>query len=489
MRNSFEFRRNRKSSEEVYVYTKKKSPFKKIRRKSCQNRQSVEIPKKIKIFTKNDFEKENIPCSSNKSLQIINILNNFIGKEFYKDFPINNINNKQKIILNDDNDNKKLKPSNKKSIKNKSDTKDNNETNIPRVMMAQSKKEVFNSLSLLDSDSLNFMNKESVVKGKRSETESKTKSHIGYGRRSVDISCYNKNITNQFKNKLKYNCKKTSEKSYISDDKMITSSKKNILDELLMKDLNEDEIIKIKENIVNDMNLLQLKKRISLLKKTYVFKGSNKMEKEKNNLEKVKTFHYPNIKEVNIIPNINEHEETYDSLMNKKKSDKSMNENSKKNKLKFSNKNRAIVRKANLFDSLDEEDGFYEKTIDIYIPPNSIFLRIFDILLLISSLIYFIMIPYFLSSDFFVTEVNHSFISILIFIDIIYIMDIIINFFRPYKSFDDSLIKSTKKIFINYVKSWFLIDLIQAIPYFSLFDFLKKKKYFGQSENLYLTND
>ena len=481
MRNSFEFKRNRKNSEEIYIYTKKKSPIKKIRRKSCQNRQSVEFPK-IKIFAKNDFEIENIPSPSNKSLQIINILNNFIGKDFYNDFPINNINNKQKIILNDDNNNKKFRLS-KKFTKNKSDSK------LPHVNVAKSKKEVFNSLSLVDSDSINVMNKESLVKGIKSEIKKDSKNK-GCGRRSVDLSCYNKNITNQFKNK--YDHHNTSEKSFISGDKTITSTKTNIIDELLMKDLNEDEIIKIKENIVNDMNLLQLKKRISLLKKTFVFKKSNKMEKEKNNLEKIKTFHHANIKEVNIIPNNNDHEETYDGLINKriplKKSDKSIHESDKKNKLKFSNKNRAIMRKANLFDSLDEEDGFYEKTIDIYIPPNSIFLKIFDILLLISSLIYFIVIPYFLSRDFFITEINHSFISILIFIDIIYIMDIIINFFRPYKSFDDNLIKSTKKIFINYVKSWFLIDLIQAIPYFSLFDFLKKK-YFGQSKNLYLTND
>ena len=65
------------------------------------------------------------------------------------------------------------------------------------------------------------------------------------------------------------------------------------------------------------------------------------------------------------------------------------------------------------------------------------------------------------------------------------IIEIIINFFRPYKSFDDNLIKSTKQIFFNYVKNFFLIDLIEAFPYFSLFDFLEKKNIL-KSQKIYI---
>ena len=92
-----------------------------------------------------------------------------------------------------------------------------------------------------------------------------------------------------------------------------------------------------------------------------------------------------------------------------------------------------------------------------------------------SSLFYFTVIPYILSKGYFIKNDNYFYKSILIIIDIIYIIDIIINFFRAYHNFDENLIKNTKKIFAHYIKTWFIIDLIEAIPYFSLIQFYKCK--------------
>jgi hypothetical protein len=61
-------------------------------------------------------------------------------------------------------------------------------------------------------------------------------------------------------------------------------------------------------------------------------------------------------------------------------------------------------------------------------------------------------------------------------IDAFYIIDVILNFFRAYQTYDDHLIRRTKKIFFHYFKTWFLIDLIQAFPYFSFLQLLEKRQ-------------
>ena len=62
-------------------------------------------------------------------------------------------------------------------------------------------------------------------------------------------------------------------------------------------------------------------------------------------------------------------------------------------------------------------------------------------------------------------------------IDLIYIIDIIINFFRAYQDFDEHLIRKARKIFLHYLKTWFIADFIQAIPYYSLIQFYKNMKH------------
>ena len=95
--------------------------------------------------------------------------------------------------------------------------------------------------------------------------------------------------------------------------------------------------------------------------------------------------------------------------------------------------------------------------------------------MLFSSLFYFIIIPYLLSQNYFLVEDNNIVILFLLFIDLMYIIDVIINCFRAYKNFDETIIKRTKKIFSHYLQNWLFVDLIQAFPYYSLLYFLKKR--------------
>jgi hypothetical protein len=134
---------------------------------------------------------------------------------------------------------------------------------------------------------------------------------------------------------------------------------------------------------------------------------------------------------------------------------------------------RHLMKKNLVYDSFDDEE-YKEEEIDYYISPDSWYIKIFDILLLFSSLIYFIMIPYFLSKNYLVKKESKTWKIIFVLIDIIYIIDIVINFFRAYTNFDEHLVRKTKTIFFNYIKSWFLLDLIQAIPFYSLIKFFEK---------------
>ena len=137
---------------------------------------------------------------------------------------------------------------------------------------------------------------------------------------------------------------------------------------------------------------------------------------------------------------------------------------------------RILTRKKYLYDSMDDEEE-KEEFMECYISPNSIYTKIFDILLFLSSLFYLTYVPYLISYNFFQKEKeNNIWMIILVIIDIFYIIDIIINFFRAYQNFDENLVRKKKIIFMHYIKSWFIIDFIQAIPYFLLITFLEHIK-------------
>ena len=218
--------------------------------------------------------------------------------------------------------------------------------------------------------------------------------------------------------------------------------------------LNEMEILKINENIQNDVNFIQLKKKISKLKKT--MKKNNKYATKENSEENKEKNSNTNKLNKNII-----------DILSNRKMNISIDKKIKNNKEKF----RILEKRKSVYDSFDDEE-YKEEEIDYYIPPDSWYIKFFDSLLFLSSLIYLIFFPYFLSKNCLIFEDNKLWISIFIIIDIIYIVDIVINFFRAYQNFDEHLIRRTKKIIFHYLKTWFFLDFIQAIPLFSIFKFV-----------------
>ena len=59
---------------------------------------------------------------------------------------------------------------------------------------------------------------------------------------------------------------------------------------------------------------------------------------------------------------------------------------------------------------------------------------------------------------------------ILYIIDFIYIIDLITGFFRAYFNFEEIMVQRNVDIFINYLTGWFILDFIEAIPFFTLLD-------------------
>ena len=130
-----------------------------------------------------------------------------------------------------------------------------------------------------------------------------------------------------------------------------------------------------------------------------------------------------------------------------------------------------------VYDSLDDEE--IEDAIDInhyYLHPDSFYIYFFDSIIVILSLFCLIYLPYYLAHD---TFLNSSYINIKIFIlhliDIFYIIDLIISFFRAYYNYDEVLVKSISDISCHYFNNWFFLDFLSSIPFYSIIFFLEKK--------------
>ena len=58
-------------------------------------------------------------------------------------------------------------------------------------------------------------------------------------------------------------------------------------------------------------------------------------------------------------------------------------------------------------------------------------------------------------------------------IDLLFICDLILNFFTTYVDDKGDLVTSPKTIRVHYLKGWFAIDFVAAIPYLVFFLVMK----------------
>ena len=106
-------------------------------------------------------------------------------------------------------------------------------------------------------------------------------------------------------------------------------------------------------------------------------------------------------------------------------------------------KYRTLVIKGHVYDSLDDDEETDEEEIDTcYFDPKSRFIYILDSITFVSSLIILLYFPLILaSSTQFCYSLRDKNTILFASIDIIYIIDLIINFYRGYYNYNDILIK------------------------------------------------
>ena len=458
----------------------------KINKKNAQLYQKKKTDKNI-IINNNYRNEENI-LLSNANLNIINILNTCMSREssfrqhhYYK----SKNNDKTKKSMSKSTKTAKNKESEIKQSKNK-----NSNTNSSIFYLTGND-------SFINSNISNYMKvykeKETMIEGKvisKREKKSEDNHNIRLGRRSVNIntiSDYNKlmdkTIIKNTKSKSNKKIKNmTIERILGNDSSNKNSHKTNSDDSSIYKNLSDIEMLKINENIHNEINLMNLKKKITKLKKR-IQRFSNKSLKKYD--KKEKEIVSPKKCKSTVSEKKKSNKEVVNKKIYKSKSNvikkPTISEIKKANEIndRKQEKYRKLKHKKCVYDSIDDEE-YDDEVIDFYLAPNSLYLIIMDTLIFLSSIFYFTFLPYLLSTNYFFFKDNNKIYKyIFLIIDIIYIIDLINNFFRAFHTFDEHLIRRTKKIIMHYIKTWFLIDLVQAIPYYSIFYFLRSTTEFN----------
>ena len=157
---------------------------------------------------------------------------------------------------------------------------------------------------------------------------------------------------------------------------------------------------------------------------------------------------------------------------NNEKGKKEKNTDVKNNKIinnKFSKKYRKIQKIKNIYDSMDDHESDEDIEGDV-INPETKYILIFDLLIIILYIYTFFIITINLSTaKCFCSYNNNIFVDIIFYsTDILYILDLIISFFRSYYNFEYKLIKVNILIIKNYLTGDFFLDLLEAIPIFTI---------------------
>ena len=142
-------------------------------------------------------------------------------------------------------------------------------------------------------------------------------------------------------------------------------------------------------------------------------------------------------------------------------------------------KNRIFTLKGSVYDSLDDEEIIEEIVDNLFFTPDSQFLLIFDSIIMICSFIILLYFPLYLAKNISFNDSILNFNNILFyFIDLIYLLDFILEFFRAFYDFDEILVRDSHEIFKHYLGSWFIFDLITSVPVFTLINIIQN--YFSE---------
>ena len=153
---------------------------------------------------------------------------------------------------------------------------------------------------------------------------------------------------------------------------------------------------------------------------------------------------------------------TQNNLLKKRKN----YSNDKLIKEKIKERNRKIFQVKHVYDSLEDSEENYNSCEDnFYISPETKIIFFFDFIIIVCLVICVIYIPLKISFH------KNNCISLNIFdkimlnfIDIVFIIDLIIGFYRAYYNSELKLVNNIKSIINNYLSNYFLYDLISTLP-------------------------
>lgn len=155
----------------------------------------------------------------------------------------------------------------------------------------------------------------------------------------------------------------------------------------------------------------------------------------------------------------------YSNIISFPKSIKSQNNIPKG--LDDSDENRSIKNFNNIYDSFSEEeiDETLFKRPWFIMSPDSSIRNLLDTICSILIMYSIIVSPYQMAFDNETSLQKDTLFYIDFFIDIFFILDLILNFFTAFKDEKDEAIYKFKRILFHYVKFWFILDLISSIPF------------------------
>ena len=244
-----------------------------------------------------------------------------------------------------------------------------------------------------------------------------------------------------------------------------TEGNKDYMKILTLKEIENN----IRKTIIG-FNLKELKKEIYDFENNECTEIINKLPKFiEDNKEKYISKVSKNTTEFNKTSTTNNNED--ELLTYKSKEESVLRANA------FQQKYRKLFIIKKIYDSLDDEEMEEEEDNNFYLAPNSVIIYLIDSFVLLSSFIELLYLPFFLAYNIHKCRIHFLSVKSLLFYsaDFIYIIDLISGFFRAYYNFEEFLIKDKILICINYLTGWFLLDLIQAIPLYTIYN-LKQEK-------------
>ena len=129
-------------------------------------------------------------------------------------------------------------------------------------------------------------------------------------------------------------------------------------------------------------------------------------------------------------------------------------------------KYRSYRKGGQIEDSYNESESDEEGEPDSFlINPETTWFFIYDTIIAISSIYSLIFIPYEMADECFCNKEKNKYIFYIKFIiDILFILDVIINFFLEFYTKTEKLVKIRSKIINNYLTGWLFFDILNAVP-------------------------